>query len=134
MPAEHEIDSETKVIITTWRGDVTDDDLIVALTSYLKEFRSADKYCHHYNELLDFSHATEISLTTKGVIELSKISHQSDIKGIQTKLAIIATSPLTFGLAKMYVAYRNLLSGSKVMDVFKNRDHAFTWLNSPINQ
>ncbi|ATX82406.1 hypothetical protein Ga0123462_1543 [Mariprofundus ferrinatatus] len=131
MTAKHYVDREHRVIITTWDGHVSDQDLIAALSSYLQEYRCDSEY-HNYDELLDFSHAAEINLTTKGIIELSKLSHQSDVEGVQTRLAIIATSPLTFGLARMYVAYRNLLSSSKIMKVVKTKDDAFTWLRTPV--
>lgn len=129
MPAIHRVDTEKRVIITTWDGDASDEALIAALKSYLKEFRNSAPY-QSYDELLDFSLATEFHLSTKGIVELSNISRQADVPGIQSKLAIIAKTPLIFGLSKMYVAYRNMLSETKQISVFKNSDDALTWLSS----
>jgi hypothetical protein len=69
MPAEHRIDTENRIIVTTWTGEACDHGLVAALDRYLQEVRSRDDH-HTYDEILDFSHAGEFSLTTDGIRKL----------------------------------------------------------------
>jgi len=128
MPAKHDIDNAKKLILTIWRGEASDNELIAAMTRYQQEIRCNSDY-QLYNELLDFSHTTKFDLTTKGIKEIGKIAQQTDRPDVQTKVAIIVNSALSFGLSKMYISYRNLLPNSnKELKAFKNRTDAFDWL------
>ena len=129
MPAKHDIDKANKLIITTWGGEASDNELIAAMSRYQQEIRCNSDY-QLYDELLDFSHTTKFDLSTKGIKEIGKIAQQSDRPDVQTKVAIIVNSALAFGLSKMYIAYRNLLPNSnKELKAFKNRTDALDWLN-----
>ena len=131
MPATHEIDSANRLIITTWSGKATESEFIDTLISYQLKVKGNREY-QTYNELLDFSQIDNINLSKKSMTTLSKIAQQTDRQDVQTRLAIIVSSPLAFGLARMYVAYRNLLQyTNKELKVFKNRSDAFAWV---INQ
>jgi len=129
MSAKHDIDNANKLIITTWSGEASDNELIAAMARYQQEIRCNSDY-QLYNELLDFSHTTKFDLSTKGIKEIGKIAQQSDRPDVQTKVAIIVNSALSFGLSKMYISYRNLLPNSnKELKAFKNRSDALDWLN-----
>jgi hypothetical protein len=66
MPALHKIDNDIKLITTIWSGEVTDSQLIDALTKYQQDIRSrADYFC--YNEIVDFTKASDFKLSTAGL-------------------------------------------------------------------
>jgi len=133
MPVRHDIDKPNRLIITYWSGEATDSSFIDALTSYQQEIKGNRDY-QLFNELLDFRHITEFHLSTRGIVELSKIAQRSDQPEVETKLAIVVASTLAFGLAQMYITYRNLVPKSnKQLKVFKTYDEAFAWLTATTN-
>jgi hypothetical protein len=128
MPAQHKIDSDIKLIYTIWSGEATDSDLIDALTKY-QDIRSQADYCR-YNEIVDFSNATDFKLSSAGLRRLVHMASNSAVQGVKTKLAIIVSAPVAYGLARMYEAYRTLVpSVSKEVHVFKNYDNALQWIS-----
>ncbi len=133
MPALHQIDSDIKVITTTWYGDATDGELVDALTKYQQEIRSQADY-YSYNEIVDFSKATDFKLSTDGLKKLVQIATYGDIQGIKTKLAIVVSAPVAYGLARMYEAYRTFVpSASKEVRVFKNCSKALEWISTSLD-
>jgi hypothetical protein len=129
MPAFHKIESDLKLITTTWSGEATDSELIDALTKYQQDIKSNPDYCF-YNEIVDFSKAVNFKLSTAGLRKLVQIATGSDVKGVKTKLAIIVSEPVAYGLARIYEAYRSLLPNvSKEVSVFKNHYNALEWVS-----
>jgi len=129
MPVHHEIDQKHQLIISSWSGEASDDEFIQALTRYQIEVRGHGDY-QHYNELLDFRDITTFNLTTKGLIEMGRIARKTDRNDMQTRLALVVKTPLGFGLARMYITYRNLEANShKILKVFKNKTDALSWLS-----
>jgi len=130
MPAIHQIDHDAKLIVTTWQGDAVDTDFIEAITKYQKEIQGCPEYIN-YDEVVDFSYVNKIKLTTQGIKSLGKIASKTDQREVEKKLALIVSSNLAFGLARMYVAYRNFeKNSSKVIRIFKTEDEAYKWLTS----
>jgi len=128
MPAKHHIDNKAKLIITEWEGDAIDIDLIDAIKKYQKDIQSNPDYLY-YNEVLDFSNAANIKLTTKGIISIGQIASNTDHKEISKKFAIIVSSKLAFGLARMYMAYRSIeKNANKEARVFNKADEAYEWV------
>jgi len=53
------------------------------------------------------------------------------VHGYKTRLAFILTTPLAFGLGRMYEAYRSLVPGGvKEARVFKDRQAALEWIGN----
>ena len=130
MPAKHHIDNKAKLIITEWEGDVIDIDLIDAIKKYQKDIQSNPDYLY-YNEVIDFSNAASIKLSTKGIISIGQIASSTDHREINKKLAIIVNSKLAFGLTRMYLAYRSIeKNANKEARIFKKADEAYEWLQS----
>jgi len=129
MPAKHHIDNTSQLLITTWEGEAVDIDFIEAIKKYQKDIQSNSDY-HHFNEIVDLTRITGIKLTTNGIKHISSIASSSDKNRANTKLALIVSSNLAFGLARMYEAYRSMSKNiNKEIRVFKNKDDAFMWIN-----
>lgn len=128
MPSIHTIDKQRKLIITTWQGDISDDDLIQSLSQYQQDYQNLPEY-QSFHEVLDFSHAGKITLTTTGIRNLSKIAVSTDSNRQHTKLAIIVNNTLAYGLARMYISYRGLRNDTgKYIQIFKAYDQAISWI------
>jgi len=130
MPATHHIDNETQLIITTWEGEARDIDFIGAIKKYHKDFQNHPD-CKSYNEVVDLSKITSIKLTTEGLKTTAQIASTTDQKEINRKLALIVSSNLAYGLARMYEVYRSYAKrADKEIRVFKNEKDAFEWVQN----
>jgi hypothetical protein len=56
MPANHHIDHDAKIILTTWEGIADDSELIEALNNYQTNIQNHPDYID-YNEIIDLTHA-----------------------------------------------------------------------------
>jgi hypothetical protein len=128
MPAEHHIDNDLKLITTTWSGDATDDEPIDALLKYLRDIRSKPEYSS-FNEIVDFNRAEIIKMSTTGLRRLAEIGVDYEVHGVKTRLAFILTTPLAYGLGRMYATYRSLIPGGvKEVRVFRQYQDALGWI------
>ena len=130
MPATHRIDNTDKLLITTWTGKATDAELIDALKKYQENYLCHPDYIN-YNEVVNFSDATEVQLTTMGLKNIGEIATTTDQAHIKKKLAFIVSSNKAYFLARMYIAYRSLFQKSnKEIRVFTKEDVAFWWIKT----
>ncbi len=130
MPAKHHIDTKAQLLITTWEGDAIDIDFINAIKKYQKDIQSNSDY-HSFNEIVDLTKVTGMKLTTGGIKNIGSIASSTDKGGVNTKLAIIVSSNLAFGLARMYEAYRSFSKEStKIVRVFRKESDAFEWVKN----
>ena len=127
MPAQHDIDNEARLIITTWTGDAVDSEFIAAINRYQHELQNKPEYLD-FNEVVNFCSVGRINLTVKGIRQVGKIASSTDRPGSNRKLAIIVNSNLAYGLTRMYMAYRSFETNStKKVRVFKDENEALQW-------
>jgi len=127
MSAIHKIDNDNQLIVTTWEGDASDIEFIEAIKEYQINIQSNPDYIN-YNEIVDCSKITKLKLTSSGIKTIGTIASSTDSENINKKLALIVSSNLAFGLARMYQAYRSFAkSANKEIRVFKNNDDAINW-------
>ncbi len=128
MPAEHTIDSNKKLIITTWSGEVADGDLIKALSAYQRTIKNRPDFAT-FDEIVDFSKGSHFHLSISGIQRLVEIATAADARGTKTKLAITVNTPVAFSLARMYQGYRSFIPGNaKILRIFKTFDEALKWI------
>jgi len=128
MPANHHIDNNAQLIITTWEGEAHDIEFIDAIKKYQKDIQNHPDYIN-YNEVVDFTKVTGVKLTTEGIKNIGHIASTTDINEVNRKLAFIVSSNLAFGLARMYEAYRSFSkNANKEIRVFKTEKDAFEWV------
>ena len=71
------------------------------------------------------------SVSVKRINELAYLSSSMDSRASPSKLAIVATADLHFGLARMYQAHREMTKKStKEVRVFRSREEALKWLGA----
>jgi hypothetical protein len=121
MPAYYRIDKERRFVMSTISGVFT---LADGLAHQEKLLKDPDFYIH-FSQLLDCTQVTEMQLEPEDVRRLA----QRSIFASDARRAILVDSDLAFGLARMFVMFRETL-GEKGIRVFRNLDDALHWVFS----
>jgi hypothetical protein len=126
MPISYRIDSERGLVITTASGVLTDDDILE-----LKRRLAADpEFKMGMRELSDVRAVTDLQVSTEGVRRMAAMDESPSSARSSHKLAIVAGSDATFGMARMYQMFTE--SNQPHVAVFKDYDRARRWLGEPI--
>ena len=128
MVVQHHINEQSQLIVTTIEGDVADVDLIYAIKHYHREIRSEFHY-GNFNEIVDFSKVSKLTLSLAGLRELALIAPSTDSYGQKTKLAVIVNSKPAYLLGKTYKAYRDCHpNANKKIGLFERMHDAAEWV------
>jgi hypothetical protein len=129
MPIPYHIYHDKRLVVATPSGVLTDADVF----DYQQEVWSQPD-TRGYNEFIDMTGVSQIDFVSADRVNyLAEISGRMDSPESPSKLAILATSELSFGLGRMYEAYRNMTKpGTKVVRVFRTRQEALQWLDVSI--
>jgi hypothetical protein len=125
MPIDYSIDPARRLVSAKGRGTLTEEEIF----TYQQEVWSrAD--VRGFNELMDM---TDVELTnpppTERLRRLANFSASMDPAEPKSKFAIVAPQLLTFGLGRMYEAYRSMESKStKEVAVFRSLPEALAFL------
>jgi hypothetical protein len=125
MAIDYRIDHRRRIVAVTCRGILTGEDLF----AYQKEVWSRPKGAG-YDELIDARPVERfVQPSGVGMQELAALSAGMGPRSAASKMAIVAVDNLTFGLGRMYEAYRDLEERStKKVAVFRTLDEALRWL------
>ena len=108
------------LIVTTRNGEVCDTELIDAIKKYQQDIQYNPDYIN-YNEVVNLTGITDIKLSIEEIKYIGKTASTTDHNMTNRKLAIIVSSNLAFGLARMYEAYSSFSKTvNKQICVFKN--------------
>jgi len=130
MATKHIIDDQEKLLITLCDGEANDKEFIHSLKKYQREIQNDPKYIN-YNELVNFSEVTSIKISITGLITLSQIASSTDNEQAIRKVALIVSSNVAFGLARMFEVYRSFEKNAcKKIRVFRKEHEAYTWLRN----
>ena len=125
MPIADRWDPELRTLFIEVRGSVSDAEFL-AFTRGLLE-RSDLPTGHH--ELVDLSglEATDVEPTTLRETATTFRSHDKTV--YESRVAVVATSDIAFGLARMYQSFRG--DSTVEFEVFRERAAALAWLRLP---
>ena len=121
MPAYFKIDKERRLVMSTFSGVFT---LADGLSHQEKLLKDPD-FAPSFSQLLDCTHVTKIELGPEDVRTLA----QRAIFSSNSRRAILVSSDLAFGLARMFVIFRESL-GEKGVRVFHDLEEALYWVLS----
>jgi hypothetical protein len=129
MPITYHIYHDQRLVVVTPDGVLSDADVF----NYQKEVWSRPE-TKGYNEFIDMTGVSQIDFVSADRVNyLAEISGRMDSPESPSKLAILATSEVSYGLGRMYEAYRNMTKpGTKVVRVFRTRQEALQWLDVSI--
>ena len=122
MSIEFEFDPGRSMLIRTATGDMTFDQLFDIQKVYFEKYRPR-------NVLLDLSLASVKKLETRDVEALANMSHKKKrLRPTNSKTAIVATSPLAFGLSRMYAIFSEVKDLPWELEVFSSMEAALDWI------
>ena len=123
MPVETIIDTSRNIIIRTATGLLTLEEAQQAFVSLLShpDFKQDMHVIWDMNEA-DISHLTSDQFMT--MIEF--IQHHTDSRGDNYKIALIASSDLTYGMSRMFESHGYKLPVS--IRVFRELAQAYSWI------
>lgn len=126
MPITFRIDHERRRVIAHPHGLLRD----VETFNYQQDAWSRPDTCG-YDELIDMSGVTRVEQASgASMSELARLSSQMDAPHSPSRLAIVATTDLHFGLARMYQMHSETVAGrTKLISVFRRADEALAWLD-----
>jgi hypothetical protein len=83
-----------------------------------------------YNELVDMTHVSSVeSPTGQRIKDLASFAAHMDLASAPSRFAIVAPGDLTYGLGRMFQAYREAEKrSSKEVGVFRTFQEAFAFL------
>lgn len=123
MPILFEFFQDHNLFVSTWTGELTDDDLWPAY----QQLFSNDAYHPGMNELADMRKVTLSRVTGAGMLHLGEhMGHWLEGKCEGFKTAVIAPKDLSYGLSRIY----EFQSYDTVENtrVFRDPDEAIKWL------
>jgi hypothetical protein len=119
MPLSYEIDKQNKLLVCTASGFVTLNEVIV----YRQQLLDDPGFDSTYSELVDLTGVTGTELTADQI----RMQAETSIFSPGVRHALVGSSELLFGLARMFEIVRGL-RGENDIRVFRNRIEALTWL------
>jgi hypothetical protein len=125
MPIRFRVDPESRLVVAVAHGVLTDADVF----GYQREVWSRPDVVG-YDEFMDTTGVTSVALPSPDrVRELAVASAAMDDPARPAKIAVVATTALTFGLGRMFQAQRELTPGSaKQVGIFRTREEAAAFL------
>ena len=126
MPLNYQIDKEHRLVISTAWDVLTRQEVLL----HQLQLSSDPKFNRDFFQLADLTQVTGVRDENIFLPELC-IPH---IFSRRSRRALIASSPLTFGLSRRFITLRAIMGGEEQMQVFKNRDEAVQWLFDEANE
>jgi hypothetical protein len=122
MPISYSVDHEKRVIFETWTGEID----ATELASYWQRYLADPDVLSIRRTLVDLRHCrirftgAQLSHLVQGIVEPS-------LHGKDWKTAIVADSPVEYGVSRQYGVYAERYSTDSV---FSDPDAALAWLLS----
>jgi len=89
----------------------------------------SDPAIHGYDELIDFRALAQIEITTEGLEKVAAVAAGMDAAAGAGRFAIVTGDTLSFGLSRMYEAFREIdENSSRQLMVFQRLEDALEWL------
>jgi hypothetical protein len=119
MPISYEIKKESRLVVCTGFAVVTADEVLQVHDQIVKD----EDFEPSFSELVDATAITSTTVTPSSMRMLAESSPFSP----DSRRALVADSPLGFGLWRVYQTVRSL-RGDKNIRVFRSRTDALAWL------
>lgn len=122
MPIECRFDPEKSLLICTVTGELTFKEVSDLQDDYFEKYMAK-------NVIVDLSLASLQKLKTQDIEHIAQMSDsRKNLRPANSKTAVIATSPVPYGLAMMYAIHSELNELTWELNVLKSMDEALDWL------
>lgn len=122
MPFTHHYDPETNVLYLTATGALEDEEAI----AYAQKLAADGSIPPGRSELADFSQANLGSLSADALRRIAGVFQRHDVDAGRSRVALVVSGDLGFGLARMYQAFRS--ESAIQLRVFRDLAAAREWL------
>ena len=125
MPIAYHVHHDARVVVALAHGVLTEADVF----GYQRDAWSRPDVVG-YDELIDMRRVTQIETPSADQVrELAQISAEMDHEATHSRLAIVASADLVYGLGRMFQTYRELNPRStKETRVFRSMVEALAFL------
>ena len=120
MPVRYIIDKERRLVITTGEGRVTPGEI----TALRNQARGDPDFDREFNELVDFRAVTTLEINSQQAEELAC----TEVFSPSSKIALVAPSPATFGIGRMYATHNEMSNVASYVSAFYDLPSALEWL------
>jgi hypothetical protein len=126
MPIAYHVDHEARLVVAAGHGSLSGADMF----KYQRSVWSRTDVSG-YDELIDMRRVTHLEVpSAEWVRDLAQVSAAMDPAASLSRLAIIASKDLVFGLGRMFQAFRELDPRStKKIGVFRTMEEALAFLH-----
>jgi hypothetical protein len=115
----YEIDKERRLITSTASGVIT----LPEIWAHQEKLDKDPDFDPSFAQLLDVTQVTKLKLSSEDVQRVA----ESNTLSTNPRLAIVATSSLVYGMARMFQIFREM-KGEEKTRVFRDRDEALAWV------
>jgi hypothetical protein len=131
MTIEYRVDPDRRIVLTRVDGWLTHEEML----AYQREAWSHPEL-DGYDELIDMTDAGEmVQPSPERIREVARLAAGMDPPASSSRLVVVAPTDLTFGLARMLEAYRDLDARStKRVAVFRTMEEAQAYLARPASE
>jgi hypothetical protein len=119
MANYYEIDKERRLITSTASGVIT----LPEIWAHQEKLDKDPDFDPSFAQLLDVTQVTKLKLSSEDVRRVA----ESNTLSTNPRLAIVATSNLVYGMARMFQIFREM-KGEEKTRVFRDRDEALAWV------
>ena len=122
-------DTATRRRIATFRGPITDRELLAAYTALLSD----PAYDASYDDFIDLREVTHMGVTSAGLHRLIGMYDERESMGFRTRAAILAPTDVLYGVSRMFQTMRGEDHPDE-LEVFRTLDASLAWLDREIRQ
>jgi hypothetical protein len=122
VPFTHYYDPDTSVLYLKASGAITDEEAI----SYAQKVAADASIPSGRLELADFSEANLAALSAEALRRVASVFQRHDVDPGNSRVALVVSGDLGFGLARMYQAFRS--ESAIELRVFRDLASAREWL------
>ena len=119
MANYYEIDKKRRLITSTASGLIT----LPEIWAHQEKLDKDPDFDPSFAQLLDVTQVTKLKLSSEDVRRVA----ESNTLSTNLRLAIVATSSLVYGMARMFQIFREM-KGEEKTRVFRDRDEALAWV------
>lgn len=121
MPCRYRIDAEQRLVVTTAWDRLS----FAEAKSHQDQLKNDPAFNAAFDQLIDASAVTDLDLSNDEASELAGTVFFSS----GARRALVAASPVVFGVFRLMEARHHLASGSENTGVFYDRTSALHWLD-----
>jgi len=120
MPIRSILDTERRLAITTGEGRVTADEIRALRDQALSD----PNFVRDFNQIVDLRAVTNADISADEARALAS----TEIFSRNSKIALVASTPSVFGVARMFSTYNEMSKSASQIRVFYDLSSALEWL------